>query len=126
MNHISKSELVIMNVLWGKAPMGAAEIAENVSSQGWNIRTVKTLLSRLVKKDILDTRQDGRRYLYSPHMSKEEYGLRIFEGVSQSFFKDDAAPLFLHLAKSQQLKPDDIDEIKALLDELKKSGDKPK
>jgi len=27
MNHISKSELVIMNVLWGKAPMGAAEIA---------------------------------------------------------------------------------------------------
>jgi len=46
---ISQSELVIMNVLWVRAPqnkhgMGANEVAENVTSESWNIKTVKTLL----------------------------------------------------------------------------------
>jgi len=123
MKHISQSELVVMNVLWAEAPMGASELAEKVAPQGWNIRTIKTMLSRLVQKEILKTSEDGRRYLYSPCLSKEDYGLRVFEGVSQKFFKDDAAPLFLHLAKSQNLNAKDIDEIKALLDELKKDGE---
>ena len=124
MKQISQSELVIMNVLWVRAPqnkhgMGANEVAENVTSESWNIKTVKTLLSRLVQKDVLTTRKEGRRYLYSPLISKEDYGLRILDGVSQTFFKEDAAPLFLHLAKSKNLKTEDIDDIKALLEALK-------
>jgi len=122
MKQISQSELVIMNILWGQAPMGANEIAESVTSNRWNIKTIKTLLSRLVKKDVLTTCQEGRRYLYSPLMSKEDYGLRILDGVSQTFFKEDAAPLFLHLAKSKNLKVEDIDEIKALLEALKSNS----
>jgi len=77
---ISQSELVIMNVLWARAPMGANEVAENVTSESWNIKTVKTLLSRLVQKDVLTTRKEGRRYLYSPLISKEDYGLKPAEG----------------------------------------------
>lgn len=125
MKPISQSELVIMNALWARAPMGANEIAEQVASENWNIKTVKTLLSRLVQKEVLDTRKEGRRYLYTPLISKEDYGLRILDGVSETFFKEDAAPLFLHLAKSKALKAKDIDEIKALLETLKPSnGDK--
>lgn len=122
MKQISQSELVIMNALWDKAPMDANEIAERVASENWNIKTIKTLLSRLVQKEVLGTRKDGRRYLYTPLISKEDYGLRILDGVSETFFKEDAAPLFLHLAKSKALKAEDIDEIKALLETLKPSG----
>ena len=103
--------------------MAAIDIAERVTSEGWNIRTVKTLLSRLVQKGILATQEDGRRYLYRPLLSKEGYGAQILDTVSQQFFKDNAAPLFLHLAKSNKLSENDIDEITALLKTLKpKSG----
>ncbi len=103
--------------------MAASDIAKRVTSEGWNIRTVKTLISRLVQKGVLATQQDGRRYLYRPLLSKEGYGARILDAVSQQFFKDNAAPLFLHLAKSSKLSENDIDEITTLLETLKpKSG----
>ena len=119
MKQISQSEMVVMDVLWEQAPMAASDIAERVASEGWNIRTVKTLISRLVQKGVLTTQQDGRRYLYRPLLSKAGYGVRILDTVSQQFFKDNAAPLFLHLAKSNTLSENDIDEITALLKTLK-------
>ena len=64
MKQISQSEKIIMDVLWEQAPLAASDIAERVKSENWNIRTIKTLLSRLVQKNILQTKEDGRRYLY--------------------------------------------------------------
>ena len=119
MKQISKSELIIMDVLWKKFPMGAADVAESVTDQKWNIRTVKTLLSRLVQKGILNTQQDGRRYLYSPILSKDEYGVKILNGISESFYDGRNAALFLNLVKSNDLSSQDIDEISALLEKLK-------
>lgn len=126
MKQISQSEKIIMNVLWEKAPMAATDIAQDVAEEGWSIRTIKTLLSRLVQKGVLATQEDGRRYLYSPLLSKEDYGARILDTVSTQFFENNAAPLFLHLAKSSTLSEADIDEITALLASLKpKSGKTP-
>lgn len=127
MKQISQSEKIVMDVLWETSPMAASGIAERVKSEGWNIRTIKTLLSRLVQKGVLATQEDGRRYLYTPLLSKEDYGVRILDNVSAQFFQDNAAPLFLHLAKSKSLSEDDIDEITTLLKGLKsKSGQAPK
>ena len=119
MKQISKSELIIMDVLWKKFPMGAADVAKSVTGQKWNIRTVKTLLSRLVQKGILNTEQEGRRYLYSPRLSKEDYGMKILNGISESFYEGRNAALFLNLVKSNDLSTQDIDEISALLEKLK-------
>lgn len=124
MKKISKSEFIVMEILWKTAPMAASEIAEKALSENWNIRTLKTLLSRLVQKDVLGTKQDGRRYLYFPLLSQEDYGVHILDDISQKFFKNNVTPLFLHLAKSNDLSSGDIDEITALLETLKpKSGD---
>ncbi|MDA8708329.1 BlaI/MecI/CopY family transcriptional regulator [Hellea sp.] len=124
MKKISQSELVIMDSLWEEAPMGASEIADKVSSEGWNIRTIKTLLSRLVQKGILSTEPDGRRYLYTPLMSKEAYGAQVLDGISKNFYGGRTAPLFLHLAKQKDLSDSDIDEISSILERLKAEKDK--
>jgi len=108
-----------MEVLWKQAPMRATQVADKVASENWNIRTVKTLLSRLVKKGFVDTQLDGRHYLYSPQVSKENYAEKIVDSVSQTYFEGRAAPLLLHLAKSKDLSAKDIDEISALLSTLK-------
>lgn len=137
MKSISKSEMAVMDVLWQQgarkgssekpqgAPMGASEIAQALSGQkDWSIRTVKTLLARLVEKGILQTQPEGRRYLYRPALSREAYGGQVIGSMSQQLFKGRTAPLFLHLAKSEDLSDQDIDEITALLAAMKsgKSG----
>ena len=113
-----------MEVLWSRAPLGAAEIAEAVTTETWSIKTLKTLLSRLVQKSILSTQLDGRRYLYTPLVSKEAYGALVLEGISQSFYGGRTTPLILHLTKSKDLSNADIDEISAILQQLKAEKDK--
>lgn len=118
---ISQSELDVMSVLWAQSPLAASDVADALeSSKDWNIRTVKTLLSRLVEKGALATQQEGRRYLYSPLLSKDQYAASAARKLSDRLFGGRAAPLVAHLAKGDGLSEADIAELEAMLKELKK------
>lgn len=119
MKRISQAELDVMDVLWTDSPMAASDVAGHLSDKNWNIRTVKTLLSRLVEKNVLSTEQDGRRYLYAPLISKNDYARRAAKRLSDRLFGGRAAPLVAHLAEGDGLTDQDIAELEALLKELK-------
>lgn len=116
---ISQSELDVMSVLWSKSPLAASNVADGLKDKDWNIRTVKTLLSRLVEKGALSTQQEGRRYLYTPLISKDDYAGKAARSLSDRLFGGRVAPLVAHLAKGDGLSAKDIAELEALLQELK-------
>ena len=117
---ISEAEHVVMEVLWHKSPLTAAEVCERVCGErDWSLATVKTLLSRLVAKNALATKPDGKRFLYSPAMARSDYVGTESRRLVDRLFGGRAAPLFAHLAQSESLTSDDIAEIEALLQELK-------
>jgi predicted transcriptional regulator len=118
---ISDAEHAVMEVLWKRAPMTAMEVAEQVvAEKDWSLQTVKTLLSRLAAKAVVGTERDGRRFLYSPLVERDDY----LTGVSRNFvdrlFGGKVTPLVAHLAEADELSADDIREIEELLRELKK------
>lgn len=122
---ISQSELDVMDVLWTQSPLGASEVAKSLAARkDWNIRTIKTLLARLVEKGALSTQTEGRRYLYSPLISKDSYAASATRRLSDRLFGGRAAPLVMHLAKDEGLTQDDIAELEALLAKLKDKGPK--
>lgn len=117
---ISDAEHAVMEVLWQRSPLTAAEVCEQVCEpRGWSLATVKTLLSRLVTKQALATEPDGKRFLYSPRVAREAYVGSESRRLVDRLFGGRAAPLFAHLAESDALTEDDIAEIEALLKELK-------
>ena len=116
---ISQAELDVMDVLWTQSPLAASDVAERLSEKSWNIRTVKTLLSRLVEKEVVDTEQDGRRYLYTPLVSKKDYARGAVQKLSNRLFGGRAAPLVAHLAETKGLSEQDISELEALIREFK-------
>jgi len=116
---ISQAELDVMDVLWTDSPLAASDVAARLSSKDWNIRTVKTLLSRLVEKQVVSTQEDGRRYLYSPLVSKKDYASGAVRKLTNRLFGGRAAPLVAHLAEGEGLSEDDIAELEALIKELK-------
>ena len=119
---ISQAELDVLEVLWTESPMAASDVADKLADdKDWNIRTVKTLLSRLVEKNAVGTEQDGRRYLYSPLVSREAYARRAARRLTDRLFGGRAAPLVAHLAEGEGLTSDDIAELEALIEGLKKS-----
>ena len=121
---ISGAELEVMNVLWRKPGLGAADVYEALESRkDWNIRTVKTLLARLVEKGALATEQQGRRYLYTPVVAQRDYKARAARQFVDRVFSGRAAPLVAHLAESEGLTDDDIAELEKLLGSLKNDTD---
>lgn len=118
---ISQSELDVMDVIWAaNGPIAASAIVSALSERrDWSDRTVKTMLSRLVAKDVLATQVDGRRYLYSANISRDAYSSRAAKSLSQRLFGGRAAPLVAHLAEGEGLSDDDIAELEALIQSLK-------
>ncbi len=120
-DQITKAEFEVMDVLWTKSPLAAADIAERLSKQNsWSLKTVKTLLRRLVDKGAARYKPDGRRFLYAPVVSREDYAQSMTGKLADQLFNGRAAPLVAHLAEGRGLTPDDIRDLEALIKELKR------
>ncbi|SCW49640.1 Predicted transcriptional regulator [Sphingobium faniae] len=117
---ISEAELVVMEALWHRAPLTAADVAGQVTAdRGWSIQTVKTLLSRLMAKDIIAADQDGRRFLYRPMVAREDYVASESGRFVNRLFGGRISPLIAQLAQQDQLTADDIAELEGILKGLK-------
>ena len=117
---ISEAEHEVMEVLWRESPLGAAEVAERVDpARGWSDRTVKTMLSRLLAKGVLAHEEEGRRFLYRPTVSRDDYAAKESRRLLDRMFGGRLTPLVAHLAEREVLTPRDIEEIEALLKALK-------
>ena len=70
---ISEAESVVMDILWRAHPASADEvIAALAGQQDWQEATIKTLLNRLLNTGAIKADKDGRRYLYSPLLQREQ------------------------------------------------------
>ncbi|WP_285709538.1 BlaI/MecI/CopY family transcriptional regulator [Erythrobacter oryzae] len=117
---ITDAEYAVMEVLWDRPRQTAAEVCEDVcASRDWSLATVKTLLSRLVQKGALLAEPDGRRFLYSPLIAREDYVGGESRRLVDRLFGGSAASLVAHLAETEALTADDLAEIEALLKELR-------
>ncbi len=117
---ISEAEHAVMEALWERSPLTAAEVCEKVCQRrDWSMPTVKTLLSRLVSKQAVTTQPDGRRFLYSPLLDRTDYTGAESRRLVDRLFGGRAAPLFAQLAESEILTEDDLAEMEALLKELR-------
>ncbi len=117
---ISEAEHAVMEVLWDRGTISATDVCDAVCEErGWSLATVKTLLSRLVQKQAIATRPDGRRFLYSPLIARSEYIGGESRRLVDRLFGGKAASLVAHLAETEALTEDDLTAIEALLKELK-------
>ncbi|CCW19774.1 transcriptional regulator, BlaI family, putative [Sphingobium indicum BiD32] len=117
---ISEAELVVMEALWEQSPLTANDVADRVTAaRDWSAQTVKTLLSRLMAKDVIAADQDGRRFLYRPMVAREDYVASESGRLVNRLFGGRISPLVAQLASQDQLTDDDIAELEAILKGLK-------
>lgn len=116
---ISESEWRIMKLLWKHSPLPAYDIAEEVAnSESWDIRTVKTFLSRLVKKGAISYRKYKNLYLYFPLVSEESTKLAQSESFLNQVFDGSVEEMFVHFAKSKKLSESRLEELRRIVEEM--------
>lgn len=117
---ISDAESHVMEVLWAAPAALAAEdiIAALSRERQWQAATIKTLLNRLLKKGAISSQKDGRRFLYRPVLEREEWLAQESGSLLERLFGGRIAPLVAHFGSRRKLSPNDIAELRKLIDEL--------
>lgn len=119
-DRISEAEYAVMEALWDASPLTAHDIASAVSAErDWSLQTVKTLLSRLANKGAVTHKRDGRHFLYSPVLAREDYVRDESDRLVTRLFGGRAGPLFAHLAERDAFTDQDIADIEKMLKEMK-------
>jgi predicted transcriptional regulator len=116
---ISDAESTVMQVLWSHSPRTAEDVLSAlVGEQDWALSTVKTLLNRLLRKGAICAERDGRRFLYAPKLSREDWLQQQSAGLLDRLFDGRVAPLVAHFCEHRKLSPGDIAELRKLIEEM--------
>ncbi|HRX54037.1 MAG TPA: BlaI/MecI/CopY family transcriptional regulator [Verrucomicrobiales bacterium] len=115
---ISDAEWEVMKVLWDTPGLNAPEVHARLQDRRtWKIRTVQTLLGRLVQKGALGFEKNGREYLYHPLFDAETCRRAASNSFITRVFDGRLAPFLATFVESTELSAEEIDELKRLLDE---------
>ena len=115
---ISDSEWLIMAHLWEHSPQTAGEIVTALqTTSDWQPRTIRTLLSRLVKKGALGYSREGRSYLYRPNVTEKECVKAVSESFLDRVFGGAVQPMLSHFVSQKKLSKKEIEELKRILEE---------
>ena len=121
---VSEAEAQVMQVLLERHPRSAEEVvAALASSTDWAEPTVKTLLNRLLNKGAIEAARQGRRYLYSPVLTRQAWTAQQSEGFLQRMFGGRVAPLVAHFSERGRLSDADVAELRRLLEEIDDDAD---
>jgi predicted transcriptional regulator len=116
---ISDAESQVMEVLWSGSPRTAEDVVAALSDQqAWQVATIKTLLNRLLKKGAVRAAKDGRRFLYSPLLTRDQWLVTESGGMVQRLFGGRIAPMVAHFGRHGKLSADDLEDLKRLVKEL--------
>jgi BlaI family penicillinase repressor len=114
---ISDAEWAVMSVLWEQNPRTAGEVVEVLAGkESWSPATIKTMLNRLVRKRALRFKADGKRYLYSPAVSRQACLRSETRGLVDRLFGGATAALLAHFVEDAHLSRAEIDQLRRLLD----------
>ncbi|MGM9607073.1 MAG: BlaI/MecI/CopY family transcriptional regulator [Oscillospiraceae bacterium] len=120
--HLPESELDIMLVVWAAGGEIAAPAILEGLSRPLTASALHSYLKRLEEKGFLSCRKEGRTNWYTALVSRENYqeqeGKSVLEKLYAGSLKRFAAALY----DGGALKREDVDELRAYLDELEKGG----
>jgi len=125
---ISEAEWQVMEAVWSLSSATAAAIIEELAkSTTWNHRTIRTLLGRLVEKEVLEKQGQGAGSVYRALVPRSARVRSEGKSFLNRMFQGDTTSLLLHFAKEAKLGTEKLARLRELLDDesdLSNPGDK--
>lgn len=114
---ISDAEWDVMKVVWDRQPVPASDVCDQLARErSWAVRTVKTMLDRLVKKGALAYSVDGKRFLYSAKVARDACIRRESRSFLARVFDGSVTPAVVHLLSNAKLSDDELKQLRKILD----------
>lgn len=121
LSQISEAEFEVMQIIWDKAPINTNEIVGLlIATSDWSPKTIQTMLIRLEKKGAVTHEKEGRVYVYSPLIPKEDYISHESHAFLNKFFNGALDQMVVSYLSQNDLSQEDIDSLRSILDQKAK------
>ncbi len=121
---ISDSQWKIMEIIWQRGSATASEVIDVlVPETGWNHQTVRTLLARLVQKEVLEAEPVKNYYVYRPLVSREESIREEGESFLNRLFQGNADELLVHFVREGKVDQSTLDKLQKMIDQERSETD---
>ncbi|XYH98734.1 BlaI/MecI/CopY family transcriptional regulator [Sorangium sp. So ce1128] len=112
-------QLAVMKALWEVGEGTVSDVLSAMAKDGRALAptTVATLLQRLSKQGWVEHRRRGRQLVYRALVSQKEAAKGVLQRVVSSFFGGRVSAVTAQLLESEQLSPEELEEMRRLLEE---------
>lgn len=115
---LSKAEYSILKVLWEGKEFTVREVHDQLSeTHNWAYSTTKTMMDRMVGKDLLSRRSFHGIFLYKPLISRPAGLVKIVQFFADRVLEMDYGSVVTLFARSNTLSAEEIEELSSLLEE---------
>lgn len=112
---LSDLQLDLMRVLWRSGELSVAEVTEALADRDLAHTTVATLLTRLEKRGVVESRRDGRVLAYRASVSEAQVRRNMVSSLIAQVFRGDPKALLAHLLSEREVAPGDLEQVRGLL-----------
>ena len=109
------AELTILRVLWTRGPSTVREVADAMRHQGAYTTVLKTL-QIMTEKGLVSRNETERTHVYAAAASETSTQRQLVTDLMQKVFDGSAAKLVLQALQAGKTTPDELAEIRRLLD----------
>lgn len=121
----TEMELQILRVLWDRSPLLVREIREALAATGRDIAhtSVITALNTMVEKRYLSREKQGKSYLFSPQVSRDEVSEGMLGDVVRRVFDGSPSAVMLSLFNCADVDADELKELRRIINRRMKEQD---
>ncbi len=125
--HPTELELEILKVLWDESPLPVRDVRGRLEEQAARTLThssVITMLNIMVRKGYLRRKKDGKAFLFSPKVEKQNVTGGMVGDLLSRAFDGSSADLVLNLIETADLDAEELGELRRLISRKAKEQQK--
>lgn len=120
-------ELEILKILWDESPLPVRDVRLRLAEQAKRKLThssVITMLNIMVRKRYLQRRKEGKAFLFSPLVKRENIAGGIVGDLLSRVFDGSPSAMVLNLLETADVDADEVTEIRRLINRKAKEQQK--
>ncbi|HEX5273832.1 MAG TPA: BlaI/MecI/CopY family transcriptional regulator [Candidatus Rubrimentiphilum sp.] len=119
---LTEAELRLMEVLWQKRSATIADVTEALPPPPIAYNTVLTTMRILEQKGYVSHEEEGRAYVYSPLVEREEAAQSAVGLLLNRFFGNNRAELALRLIENERPGAEELQRLKTLIEQYEEGS----
>jgi BlaI family transcriptional regulator, penicillinase repressor len=117
---LGEGELAVMRVLWDHGPLTVRDVMTQLHERGKTVAytTVMTFLTRLEQKGVVASNKNDTAYVYKARITRESVSASRIRSLLDQLYDGAAAPMLLQLIENERFSPEELAQLRKLINDL--------